>query len=135
MFAPDLPTLTIGLRGIVYGEIHVQGARTDLHSGDYGGAAPNAIEAAAQIIAALKDRDGHIQHSGPLRSRSEACPGRTRGVESLCRSTLKSIAKKRSDPRALTGEPDVPLFERMWARPTLEIHGIREDSRPRARRP
>ena len=64
MFAPDLPTLTTGLRGIVYGEIHVQGARTDLHSGDYGGAAPNAVEAAAQIIAALKDRDGHIRIPG-----------------------------------------------------------------------
>src|SRR5579871_1327260 len=60
MFAPDLPTLTTGLRGIVYGEIHAQGPRTDLHSGDYGGAAPNAIEAAAQIIAALKDHEGHI---------------------------------------------------------------------------
>src|SRR6266446_5665703 len=64
MFAPDLPTLTTGLRGIIYGEIHVQGARNDLHSGDYGGAAPNAIEAAAQIIAALKDRDGHIRIPG-----------------------------------------------------------------------
>src|SRR5271155_877669 len=64
MFAPDLPTLTTGLRGIVYGEIHVQGPRTDLHSGDYGGVAPNAIEAAAQIIAALKDREGHIRIPG-----------------------------------------------------------------------
>src|SRR5262249_45343249 len=64
MFAPDLPTITTGLRGIVYGEIHVQGPRTDLHSGDYGGAAPNAVEAAAQMIAALKDRDGRIRIPG-----------------------------------------------------------------------
>src|SRR6266404_2551879 len=44
MFAPELPTLCVGLRGIVYGELHVQGANHDLHSGVYGGAAPNAIQ-------------------------------------------------------------------------------------------
>ena len=41
MFAPELPTICVGLRGIVYGELHVQGAEADLHSGVYGGAAPN----------------------------------------------------------------------------------------------
>ena len=43
MFAPELPTICVGLRGIVYGELHVQGAEQDLHSGVYGGAAPNPI--------------------------------------------------------------------------------------------
>ena len=60
MFAPNIPTITTALRGIVYGEITVQGAAHDLHSGDYGGAAPNALEAVAQMIAALKSRDGKI---------------------------------------------------------------------------
>src|ERR1051326_2538861 len=55
MFAPELPTLCVGLRGIVYGELDVQGANHDLHSGVYGGAAPNAMQAAAEIICALKD--------------------------------------------------------------------------------
>jgi len=43
LFAPDLPTLCVGLRGLVYTEIEVQGAMTDLHSGIYGGAAPNPL--------------------------------------------------------------------------------------------
>src|SRR6266571_1302847 len=49
MFAPDLPTLCVGLRGIVYGELHVLGADHDLHSGIYGGAAPNPLQALAEI--------------------------------------------------------------------------------------
>jgi acetylornithine deacetylase/succinyl-diaminopimelate desuccinylase-like protein len=124
MFAPDLPTLTTGLRGIVYGEIHVQGARTDLHSGDYGGAAPNAIEAAAQIVAALKDRDGHIRIPG-LYDRVE----RPAAAELAAWKSLpfdpEEYREKEIGSSALTGEPEVPLFERLWARPTLEIHGIR----------
>src|SRR5690242_4747791 len=60
MFAPELPTICVGLRGMVYYELHVQGARQDLHSGIYGGAAPNPIQAIAEILTALKDRNGRI---------------------------------------------------------------------------
>src|SRR5437867_9603418 len=60
MFAPELPTLCVGLRGIVYGELLAQGANHDLHSGVYGGAAPNPILAIAETLCALKDRDGPI---------------------------------------------------------------------------
>src|ERR1035441_7121338 len=60
MFAPDLPTLCVGLRGMIYTEIEARGARTDLHSGMYGGAAPNPFVALAQIIARLKDESGKI---------------------------------------------------------------------------
>ena len=60
LFAPDLPTLCVGLRGLLYTEIHAQGAKTDLHSGVYGGAAPNAIFGLIEIISKLKDADGKI---------------------------------------------------------------------------
>ena len=63
MFAPGLPTLCVGLRGMIYTELEAQGARTDLHSGLYGGAAPNPFIALAQVIAALKDPQGHIRDS------------------------------------------------------------------------
>ena len=56
MFAPELPTICTGLRGMVYGELVVQGAGHDLHSGVYGGAVPNPIFAIAEILTALKDR-------------------------------------------------------------------------------
>src|SRR6202049_602735 len=64
MFAPDLPTICVGLRGIVYGELHVEGGSHDLHSGVYGGAAPNPLMAMAEIIAALKGPDGRIRIPG-----------------------------------------------------------------------
>ena len=60
MFAPGLPTLCVGLRGMIYTEIEVRSSRTDLHSGMYGGAAPNSFVALAQIIAKLKDESGKI---------------------------------------------------------------------------
>ena len=55
LFAPDLPTLCVGLRGLVYTEIEAVGARTDLHSGMYGGVAPNPFFALIEIISKLKD--------------------------------------------------------------------------------
>jgi len=60
MFAPDLPTLCVGLRGMCYTELEASGAMTDLHSGMYGGAAPNPLEALARIISKLKDESGKI---------------------------------------------------------------------------
>ncbi len=60
LFAPGLPTLCVGLRGMIYTEIEVRGAKSDLHSGMYGGAAPNPFVSIAHIIAKLKDENGHI---------------------------------------------------------------------------
>ena len=60
LFAPGLPTLCVGLRGMIYTELEVRGAKTDLHSGMYGGAAPNPFVSLAQILAKLKDENGHI---------------------------------------------------------------------------
>jgi acetylornithine deacetylase/succinyl-diaminopimelate desuccinylase-like protein len=60
LFAPGLPTLCVGLRGMIYTELEVRGAKTDLHSGMYGGAAPNPFVAIAQMLAKLKDEEGHI---------------------------------------------------------------------------
>src|SRR3954463_645337 len=64
MFAPGLPTICVGLRGMVYGELWVEGANHDLHSGQYGGAAPNPIQAIAEILCVLKDREGRIRIPG-----------------------------------------------------------------------
>ncbi len=64
MFAPDLPTLCVGLRGMIYTEIEARGAATDLHSGMYGGAAPNPLFALCQVLAQLKAVDGRIAIPG-----------------------------------------------------------------------
>ena len=82
MFAADLPTLCVGLRGMIYTEIEARGARTDLHSGMYGGAAPNPFVALAQIIAKLKDEDGKILIPGFYDKVAKPTERRVAGVES-----------------------------------------------------
>ncbi len=129
MFAPGLPTLCVGLRGIVYAEIEVSGAATDLHSGVYGGAAPNALEAAAQIIAGLK-QGGMGEAAGRV-----LIPGFHDQVDPPAPAELAVWAKLPFDEEryrreevgspALTGEAGYSVLERTWARPTLDIHGIR----------
>jgi acetylornithine deacetylase/succinyl-diaminopimelate desuccinylase-like protein len=124
MFAPELPTICVGLRGIVYGELHVEGANHDLHSGIYGGAAPNPIQAIAEILTALKDRDGHIQIPGFY---DRVVPPTDKERAAWARLPFDEIeyTHKEMGARQLVGEPEIPLFERLWARPTLEVHGIR----------
>ena len=124
MFAPDLPTLCVGLRGMIYTELEVRGAKTDLHSGMYGGAAPNPFVALAQIIARLKDENGHI-----------LIPG---FYDDIIPPSPEELAAWRSLPfdeehyritevgsRELVGEAGFSVLERTWARPTLDVHGIR----------
>jgi acetylornithine deacetylase/succinyl-diaminopimelate desuccinylase-like protein len=124
MFAPELPTICVGLRGMVYYELFVQGADHDLHSGVYGGAAPNPIFAIAEILTALKDRDGHIKIPGFY---DRVAPPSEKEREAWARLPfdVKEYTEKEMGAKELVGEPGVPLFERVWARPTLEVHGIR----------
>jgi acetylornithine deacetylase/succinyl-diaminopimelate desuccinylase-like protein len=124
MFAPELPTICVGLRGIVYGELHVEGANHDLHSGVYGGAAPNPLHALAEIMTALKDREGHIRIPGFY---DRVVPPSPKEREAWARLPFneKEYTEKEMGARDLVGEPEVPLFERLWARPTFEVHGIK----------
>ncbi|HJT88022.1 MAG TPA: dipeptidase, partial [Bryobacteraceae bacterium] len=124
MFAPDLPTICIGLRGIVYGELWVEGASHDLHSGVYGGAAPNPIQAIAEILCALKDAAGHIRIPGFYDRVIPPDPKERQAWDRLPFDE-KEYTEKEMGARELVGEPGVPVFERLWARPTLEVHGIR----------
>jgi acetylornithine deacetylase/succinyl-diaminopimelate desuccinylase-like protein len=123
LFAPDLPTLCVGLRGLVYTELECQGASTDLHSGIYGGAAPNPLFALCEIIAKLKDQNGKI-----------LIPGFYDTIKAPTEDELKAwkalpfdeehYRKTEVGSPALTGEPGYSVLYRTWARPTLEVHGM-----------
>jgi len=122
MLAPDTPTLTYGLKGLAYLEVHVRGAGRDLHSGAYGGGVPNAINALAAMIAALKDADGRVTVPGfydavvPLgdeeRARMAAAP--------FDEAAFRADAGVSATP----GEAGYSLIERLWGRPTLDCNGI-----------
>jgi acetylornithine deacetylase/succinyl-diaminopimelate desuccinylase-like protein len=124
MFAPELPTICVGLRGMVYGELWVQGADHDLHSGIYGGAAPNPIQAIAEILVSLKDAQGHILIPG-FYDRVQAPSDKERAAWARLPFNEKEYTEKEMGAKELVGEPGIPVLERTWARPTLEVHGIR----------
>jgi len=123
LFAPELPTICVGLRGLVYTEIEAFGAKTDLHSGMYGGAAPNPFFALVEIISKLKDSKGRV-----------LIPGFYSKVKAPTKDELKAwkrlpfneehYRKTEVGSKVLTGEPGYSVLYRTWARPTLEVHGM-----------
>jgi acetylornithine deacetylase/succinyl-diaminopimelate desuccinylase-like protein len=123
-YAPGWPAVYTALRGICYTEITVRTLQRDLHSGTYGGVAPNALEALARLLTDLKGRSGKIR----IKNLYEA-------VEPPAKSELKSWRKLPFDEsqylerevtaKALTGRAKYSVFERTWALPTFEVHGIR----------
>jgi acetylornithine deacetylase/succinyl-diaminopimelate desuccinylase-like protein len=123
MYAPGLPTLNVGLRGLVYLEIEAQGPARDLHSGLYGGAAPNAVFGLVELLAKAKNGNGRIQIPGiyddvePPSADEKASWGRLPFDE-------KEYLANEVGSTELTGEPGYSVFERTWARPTFEVHGI-----------
>jgi acetylornithine deacetylase/succinyl-diaminopimelate desuccinylase-like protein len=123
MFAPGLPTLCVGLRGMIYTEVEVRGARTDLHSGMYGGAAPNPFIALSQIVAALKDRNGRILIPGLYDKVAAPSADELRAWKSLPFDEQHYLESEVGS-RCLTGEPGYSVLERTWARPSLDVHGM-----------
>jgi acetylornithine deacetylase/succinyl-diaminopimelate desuccinylase-like protein len=123
MFASGLPTLCVGLRGMIYTEIEVRGARTDLHSGMYGGAAPNPFVALAQIIAKLKDASGKILVPGIY---DNIIPPSAEELAAWKTLPFNEEQYRETEvgSRELVGEPGYSVLERTWARPTLDVHGI-----------
>jgi acetylornithine deacetylase/succinyl-diaminopimelate desuccinylase-like protein len=124
MFAPELPTICVGLRGIVYGELIVEGARSDLHSGVYGGAAPNPLMAIAEILTAIKDRKGRIQIPGFYDRVTPPSPEERAAWDRLP-FDVEEYREKEIGSSALAGDEAIPVLDRLWAQPTLEVHGIR----------
>ncbi len=121
-FEGNLPAITIGLRGLVYFQLDVTGSNSDLHSGAYGGAIDNPINALCQIVAALKAPDGRI-----------SVPGFYDDVLGLTPVDKAAFARLPLDEEAyreslgvpeLHGEPGYTTLERTGARPTLDVCGI-----------
>ncbi|HET7470569.1 MAG TPA: M20/M25/M40 family metallo-hydrolase, partial [Gemmatimonadales bacterium] len=123
-YAVGWPAVYTTLRGICYAEISVRTLERDVHSGSYGGVAPNALETLVRLLAKLKDADGKVH-----------IPKLYKSVEPPTKAELKSWKQLPFDKAAfirdevtsqvLTGLKEYSVFERMWALPTFEIHGIK----------
>ncbi|MGE5363098.1 MAG: dipeptidase [Bacteroidota bacterium] len=122
LYAPGLPTITYGLRGLAYMEIELQGPSQDLHSGSFGGAVVNPVNALAKIIAQLTDGNNHISIPGFY---DDVLAVTNKEKESFKRLKFsdKKFAKEIGVP-ALGGEEKFTVLERLWTRPTLDCNGI-----------
>ena len=123
MYAPGLPTLNIGLRGLIYMEVEASGPARDLHSGGYGGAAPNAVFGLIELLAKVKNARGEIKVPGIYEQVLPPSEEERASWESLPFNE-KSFLKNEVGSTKLTGETKYSVFERIWARPTFEVHGI-----------
>lgn len=122
MFSKELPALGYALRGLCYMQVDVTGPNRDLHSGQYGGAVENPINALAEMISKMKDADGRILIDGFYDD-----------VAPLSKEEKDNFAKlpfsdeeyaKGLEVDALAGEKGFSTLERIWARPTLDCNGI-----------
>ncbi len=121
-FAPGIPAITYGLRGLCYLQLDVQGPRFDLHSGVFGGILDNPAQVLANLLARMKNPDDTV-----------ALPGFYDDVLPLDQWERKEMASLPLDVEKLkdylgisqfTGEPGYSVLERKGARPTLDINGI-----------
>lgn len=122
IIANDIPSITVGLRGLSYVEVEVTGPNRDLHSGLYGGAVANPINILCEMIAKMKDEKNHI-----------TIPGFYDDVEILSMEERSEMAKapfsldeykKALDLSDIHGEDGYTTNERNSIRPTLDVNGI-----------
>ena len=117
------PAVYTTLRGLCYAEITVRTAKSDLHSGEYGGAAPNAHEELCRLLTRLKSEDGRINIPGLYAAVKRPSKAELAAWKKLPFKE-KDFLRKRVQAKALTGLKQYSVPERLWALPTFEIHGI-----------
>jgi acetylornithine deacetylase/succinyl-diaminopimelate desuccinylase-like protein len=116
------PSLTLGLRGILYVQLDAVGPGIDLHSGTFGGVAPNPLNTLAHVLSALKGRDGRITIPGfydKVRNPTAEELEQWRRPADYAETVMRL-----SHSNALEGEADYPPLQRQWSRPTLDVHGF-----------
>jgi len=121
-FSEDVPAITYGLRGLSYVQLNVQGPRTDLHSGSFGGIAPNPINALVAILAQLKNPDGTVAVPGFYDTVVPLEPWEREAMRALPFDEEK--LKAYLGLESLCKEPGYSALESKTARPTLDINGI-----------
>lgn len=122
MIAPDVPSITVGLRGLSYVQVKVTGPNKDLHSGIFGGAVANPANVLAKLVADLIDENGHI-----------TVPGFYDDVVEISAEERAAMAKapfdeatykKALDIAQTQGEKGFSTIERTGIRPSLDVNGM-----------
>jgi acetylornithine deacetylase/succinyl-diaminopimelate desuccinylase-like protein len=122
MFAKDTPSITYGLRGLAYMELDVYGPNRDLHSGVYGGAVQNPLNALCEMVSKMKDANGVVQIPGfydDVLDLTDAEREASRNLPFDEKNWLGSIGVEHG-----FGEKGYTTLERKAARPTLDMNGM-----------
>jgi len=122
MFGLNTPSICYSLRGLSYIEVHVTGPKGDLHSGTYGGSVHNPIQALAEIISKLHNKDGKVTIKGFYDDVKKLTPVERAAFKKLPHNDKKYA--KELGVAQLYGEKGYSTLERVGARPTLECNGI-----------
>lgn len=122
MWRPGEPSLSVASKGLVSLDIVVTGARTDLHSGRYGGTVANPLHALSQVLASLHEPDGTVAVAGFYDGIPPLTGERRSEIAAVDFSLRKYLTELGLD--ATHGEPGYSTLERLWERPTLEVNGV-----------
>ena len=122
MWGADQPSLTLSTKGLAGCQIDVRTGTTDLHSGEYGAAAPNAAQTMARLVASFHDAEGRVAIAG-FHDRVRALTAAERAE--LAAVPFDDVAYTREiGTTARWGEPGYTVLERRWTRPTVDVNGI-----------
>jgi acetylornithine deacetylase/succinyl-diaminopimelate desuccinylase-like protein len=122
MWRPDEPSLSVASKGLVSLDIEVTGARSDLHSGRYGGTVANPLHALGEILAGLHDPGGRVAVAGFYDGIPPLTAGRRAEIAAVPFDEAVYLAQLGlAEP---FGEPGYSTLERLWERPTLEVNGV-----------
>ncbi len=122
LFAPGVPSIAYGLRGLAYVEVELTGPSKDLHSGVYGGGVENPINALARMIADLHDENHHITVEGFYDN--------VRDLTDEEREAYKALPfdleawMEEAGVKATKSEAGYTALEGTSGRPTLDVNGI-----------
>lgn len=122
MYAKDVPTLTVGLRGLAYVEVEVTGPNRDLHSGLYGGAVANPINILCQMIASMHDEHNRIRIPG-FYDKVQELSAEERAMLNSAPYSDEAYCKALNIASTF-GEHGFTTIERTAIRPTLDVNGI-----------
>lgn len=124
MLGRKVPAITYGVRGLVYTEVRLHGANQDLHSGLWGGRAPNPNNDLCRVLAQLWDKDGRVTIPGFYDAVRPLSPAERAEWARLPFSAADALRRIGLGPEADRGEAGYTALEREWARPTAEINGL-----------
>lgn len=122
MISNEQPSLPVGLRGLCYLEVNVQGPNRDLHSGVYGGAIANPAIELSNMIASLKDENGRINIPGFYDKVQEPAEEEKAKIKDI--PVYDEEFKKAVNVDALNGEKGYSAYENTCLRPSLDVNGI-----------